>query len=354
MSAIPVVAGTLENLAPPVHEPPPLAAVAVPKISVVIATRGRPELLRRCLAAVLAQRIDPEAYEVVVVDDGPDDETRIVVEALAPSTGVPRLRYLVPRKGHGPAVARNVGWRAAYGDLIAFTDDDTIPDPDWLACGARALEGGQVAVAGRIRVPPLSEPGKRPTDHELMTRGLESAEFATANAFVRRTALQRIEGFDERFQRAWREDSDLQFRLERDVGPVGHCEEAVVEHPVRPEPWGVCLRQQRNTYFEPLLYKKHPERYRERIRPSPPWNYYYIVGLSIAALVLWLYGVHGSALIASLLAGALILHLTARRLRRTSRSLEHVSEMLVTSAIIPFLSVYWRIRGALRFRVWFL
>jgi glycosyltransferase involved in cell wall biosynthesis len=354
MSAIPTITGTVEQSLAPVLEPRPLAAVAVPRISVVIATRGRPELLRRCLAAVLAQSIEPQAYEVVVVDDGPDETTRLAVEAFAPAAGVPRLRYIVPKRGHGPAVARNAGWRAAFGDLIAFTDDDTIPTPDWLANGERALRGGQVAVAGRIRVPPMSAAGKRPTDHELMTRGLESAEFATANAFVLRSALRRIDGFDERFARAWREDSDLQFRLERDVGPVGRCPEAVVEHPVRPEPWGVCLKQQRNTYFEPLLYKKHPRLYRERIRPTPPWNYYYIVGLSLTALILWLCEIPASAMIALLLAALLVLQLTLRRLRHTSLSPDHVLEMLVTSTIIPFLSVYWRIRGALRFRVWFL
>jgi glycosyltransferase involved in cell wall biosynthesis len=354
MSAIPALTDVLGNRASPLSSPRPVAAAAVPRISVVIATRGRPELLRRCLSALLGQDIEAQAYEVVVVDDGPSEETRLVVENLAPAAGVPRLRYLVPKYGHGPAVARNAGWRAAYGDLIAFTDDDTIPEPNWLAEGAGALEAGQVAVAGRIRVPPLAGPGELPTDHELMTRGLESVAFATANAFVRRAALQAIGGFDECFERAWREDSDLQFRLERDVGPVGRCPEAVVAHPVRPEPWGVCLRQQRNTYFEPLLYKKHPRLYRERIRRSPPWNYYYIVGLSLAALVLRIAGVTGSALIALLLAVLLILQLTVRRLRHTSRSPAHVLEMLVTSAIIPFLSVYWRIRGALKFRVWYL
>jgi glycosyltransferase involved in cell wall biosynthesis len=321
---------------------------------VVIATYRRPDLLRRCLAAVLAQDIEREDYEVLVVDDGHSDETRIAVEALTPAEGAPALRYLRPGKGRGPAVARNCGWRAAYGTLIAFTDDDTIPDRHWLARGERALGPEQVAVTGRVRVPPVESDGQRPTDHELMTRGLESAEFATANAFVRRTALQRVQGFDEQFRRAWREDSDLQFRLMRDAGPVGHCDDAVVLHPVRPEPWGVSLRQQRNVFFDALLYRKHPRLYRERIRAAPPWNYYFIVVLTLAAILLAILHVPGSAVTSALLAVGLVVQLTLRRLHGTARTGSHILEMLVTSALIPFLSVYWRIRGALHFRVWFL
>jgi glycosyltransferase involved in cell wall biosynthesis len=320
-----------------------------PRISVVIPTFRRPDLLARCLASVLGQRFDPRAYEVIVVDDGHDEATRALVESLRPADGAPALRYLRPAHGRGPAVARNAGWRAARATLIAFTDDDTIPDAAWLAEGEREL-GSRVAVCGRVVVPPLQEP---PTDHELMTRGLASAEFVTANAFVRRDALEQVGGFDERFRRAWREDSDLQFRLAR-LGEVARIERATVLHPVRPERWGVCLRQQRNTFFDALLYKKHPRLYRERIRRVPPWNYYLIVGAVMAAPLMGAAGRPIAAAACLSLALALVLQLAARRLRRTSHAPSHVAEMLVTSAMIPFLSVYWRLRGSWAFRVLFL
>lgn len=319
------------------------------RISVVIPTCRRPELLARCLSAVLGQQIDRDAYEVIVVDDGHDDETRAVVDAMSPEGGAPALRYLRPAQGRGPAVARNAGWRAARAALVAFTDDDTIPDRHWLAEGEAAI-GERVALCGRIVVPPLADP---PTDHELMTRGLESAEFVTANAFVRRDALERVGGFDERFARAWREDSDLQFRLAA-LGEVARADVATVQHPVRRERWGVCLRQQRNAFFDALLYKKHPRLYRERIRRVPPWDYYLIVVLVLSAPVLALAGERGRAAAAIAAALLLIGRLALKRLRRTARTPEHVAEMLVTSALIPFLSVYWRLRGALRFRVLFL
>ena len=327
------------------------------RISVVIPTCKRPDLLCRCLAAVFAQSLDRCAYEVIVVDDGHTADAQAVVDSFRMRPDGPVLRLVRPRRGRGPAVARNAGWRAAYGKIIAFTDDDAVPDRDWLANGERALVPGLVALCGRVSVPPASRGAardSRPTDHELTTRGLEAAEFATANAFVRRSALLTVGGFDERFQRAWREDSDLQFRLMRDAGPVGRSAEAVVQHPVRREPWGVCLRQQKNVYFDALLYKKHPRLYRERILPSPPWNHYGIVGLTLAAIPLWAVDIGGSAVVSLALAGIGVGRLAARRLRHTSHAPEHVAEMVLTSALIPFLSVYWRLRGAIHFRVLFL
>lgn len=330
--------------------------MTTPCVSVVIPTYHRPVLLSRCLRAVLGQRCSRrglESVEVIVVDDGHDDATRDTVAALqgeVPARMV--LRYLRPETGRGPAAARNAGWRAAQAPLVAFTDDDTIPEPGWLSAGVAAMVASPSwnAAAGAVRVPPSTMP---PTDHERMTRGLEAAEFVTANAFVRTGALRAVQGFDERFLRAWREDADLQFRL-LPLGPMGRVNDAVVIHPVREERWGVCLRQQRNTFFDALLYKKHPTLYRERIRPVPPWDYYVIVVFTVA--LPWLLAIRAWAAAAA--CGAVVLGLmlgfAVRRLRGTSRTASHVAEMLLTSALIPFLSVYWRLRGAWRFKVVFL
>lgn len=328
---------------------------ALPLVSVVVPTYRRPALLRRCVEALLRQGLAPGQSEILVVDDGHDEATLEAVQALAGEFPTADLHYLRPATGRGPAVARNCGWRAARAPLVAFTDDDTIPAPDWLAAGLKVMaQRPWVACGGRVVVPPLSkEPGAAPTDHERMTQGLATAQFVTANAFVRRDALERVGGFDERFLRAWREDSDLQFRLQRDAGEVGRCEAAVVVHPVRAEPWGVSLRQQRNVFFDALLYREHPQRYRAEIRRRPPWNYHAIVLLSAGALLLALAG-RGAAAAACLALALLLVGLFAmRRLRGTSQSPAHVLEMLATSALIPFLSLYWRLRGAWHFRVWF-
>lgn len=332
----------------------PAGGGGTPRVSVVIPTCGRPELLGRCLFALAAQTLPRSEFEIIVVDDGHSALTQRLVATIAAESRGLALRCVRPERGRGPAVARNAGWRVARGELIAFTDDDTVPQPGWLAAGETALRaGGWSALAGRVEVPRPPDADAAPTDHELMTRGLEQGSFVTANAFVWRRALQRLGGFDERFARAWREDSDLEYRLLDQIGPVGRVEEAVVLHPVRPERWGVSLRQQKNAFYEALLYRKHPGRYRSAPDGAPPWGHYGIVALTLAAVALGLAGIPGSAAVALLLALVLTGRFAWRRLRGTSRRAGHVLEMLATSPLIPFLSVYWRLRGAWRWRVLF-
>ncbi|MEO7001913.1 MAG: glycosyltransferase family 2 protein [Ktedonobacterales bacterium] len=72
---------------------------------------------------------------------------------------------------------------------------------------------------------------------------LAHAEFVTANCFYRRDALAEVGGFDECFEVAWREDSDLNFRLLQLGVRLIHVDTAVVTHPVRPAQWGISLLQ---------------------------------------------------------------------------------------------------------------
>lgn len=99
-------------------------------ISVVVPTYKRPDLLERCLTALLAQTLARDAYEIIVCDDGPSAEAKAVVDAArVRSGGQPRIEYHPITATQGPAGARNVGWRAARAAVIAFTDDDTVPEP---------------------------------------------------------------------------------------------------------------------------------------------------------------------------------------------------------------------------------
>ncbi|HSQ03393.1 MAG TPA: glycosyltransferase family A protein, partial [Burkholderiales bacterium] len=311
---------------------------------------GRTRLLRRCLNALLRQSLPVDRYEIIVVDDGPAEATRHVVEMFGAQPGAPRIRYVVPAAGkRGPAAARNAGWQAAAAPLIAFTDDDTIPARDWLVTGLAGLHEWAAAAAGRVKVP-LPE---QPSDWQLSSAGLDGAEFVTANCFVRRAALVTVGGFDESFRRPWREDSDLYFSLLNKGYRVVSVPTSVVVHPVRSAPWGVSLRVQRNMFFDALLYKKHPHLYRAKISQAPPVLYYAVVGALAIALGSAATGHAGITLLAS---GAWLgwtLWFAAQRLRGTRRDMSHVIEMLVTSAAIPPLAVFWRVAGAFRFRVLF-
>ncbi|HDR9364396.1 TPA: glycosyltransferase, partial [Burkholderia multivorans] len=278
---------------------------------------------------------------------------RPVVDACrARMTDVPAIRYLSAPDTQGPAGARNVGWRSARGALIAFTDDDTIPDPTWLRHGAAALlaEPSAAAAAGRIEVPLRP----RPTDYERDAAGLAHAEFATANCFVRRAALERVGGFDERFTRAWREDADLMFALREHAGPIVEVEDARIVHPVRPARWGASIGQQSKVYFDALLYKKHRTTYRRHIRPVPPWHYYGAVFAALAAIVCFVARWNAAGAVFAGIWAAITAWFCCKRLRGTALTPSHVAEMIVTSIAIPPVSLYWRIRGALHFRVFFL
>lgn len=203
-------------------------------------------------------------------------------------------------------------------------------------------------MSGRIVVPLSGEP----TDYDRDTAGLEGAEFVTANCFCRRDVLQTVGGFDERFAAAWREDSDLQFALIRSGRRIVRAERAVVVHPVRPAAWGVSLTQQRKSLFDALLYKKHPRLYRKRIRARPPVNYYAMV--SLIALAIVAAELHHTRAVVAAACGWIVLYAHfAMRLRGTSHAPCHVAEMIVTSVLIPPLSVYWRLYGAWKFRVLF-
>lgn len=340
----------LASAATAVMSPPPMSTGHI-LVSVVIPTLNRPDLLRNCLRSLMAQTMDPLTFEVIVVADGPSQATEEVVGELWNTIPGSTLRYLESPVQRGPAAARNLGWKSAQGSIIAFTDDDCIAQPTWFEEGWTALiDSGHSGLWGRIVVPIPP----RPTDHEWNTKQLERSPGATANCFYRKAALEAVRGFDERFTAAWREDSDLQFMLLEHGHRMTYEPRTIVFHPARPVSWGISLRQQRNNLYNALLYKKHPKLYRTLLQRQPPWRYY----LTVAALILtawstviqWTPGIwFGLAMWLGMTAWFCV-----QRLRVTSRRPGHVLEMVVTSALIPPLAVFWRLLGAWRFRVAFL
>lgn len=299
-----------------------------------------------CLDALNKQSVPAHDFEVIVVNDGPSEE---IIEELDRRSENYSFRLVVrcTAEKKGPAAARNLGWLMASAQLVAFTDDDCLPQADWLKGFLDRHQARElVAYSGKTVVPLYAEP----TDFALNTARLSEADFITANCACTKAALFKTGGFDEQFSMAWREDSDLEFKLMLANVPIYRNEQAVVVHPVREAAWGISLKEQRKGIFDVLLFKKYPRLYRQKIQRSPLWNYYVIVLLCILGLLTALGGHSRLSVIIIFVMLVLIIGFALKRLQRTSRSGSHVAEMLITSVFIPFLSVYYRIYGSIRYR----
>jgi glycosyltransferase involved in cell wall biosynthesis len=323
------------------------------KVSVVIPTYRRPHLLVKTIRALLDQEFPADEYEIIVVTDGPDEKTLNAVELLREISGGTEIICLSLNNKRGPAAARNKGWRKSNGVLVIFTDDDCLPMSTFVSAywdAFKYYKSDRIAFTGTLIVPVSAHP----TDYELNTAKLETAEFVTANCALTKTALTAVTGFDESFTMAWREDSDLQFKLFREYIPIYRIHLAIVIHPVRKAEWGVSLKEQKKGMYDVLLYKKYPDLFRKRIMSRPSWDYYLMITLILAAVT-------GSFILLPVITVPCIfvwLMLTTRfiykRLKGTSHSFNHVSEMIFTSMFIPFLSVFWKMYGAFRFKTWYL
>lgn len=172
------------------------ASASEPRISVVVPTYGRPHLLARLVAALEAQSLPYDDFELLVVDNGSTDDTTAVLEALAAATPV-HLRPLRIEANRGPAGARNLGWRMAKAPLVAFTDDDCVPSPDWLRWGAANLDADERigVVQGATRKPPGEHAYTRWTSYREVLE--PSPWFEGCNLFFRKEALEATGGFDE-------------------------------------------------------------------------------------------------------------------------------------------------------------
>lgn len=187
-------------------------------LSVVVPTRDRPAMLMTCVAA-LRDELDA-GDEIVVVDSASSDPA--AVADIATAAGARLVRSAVA----GASRARNLGWRAARHDLVAFVDDDVRVWPGWVAAMAAAFVDDTIQfVTGGVVVPDEQRDAERPvavtsrTERTPLHPGVDGDLGASANLAVRRTALDAVGGFDETLGpgtwAASAEDLDLFDRLFR-------------------------------------------------------------------------------------------------------------------------------------------
>jgi GT2 family glycosyltransferase len=205
-----------------------------PRFSVIVPTYRRPDSLQRCLSALTEQTLPREEFEVLIVDDGSAEPPRSLIARHAAMIDV----RLIEAKHGGPAAARNGGAAAACGQYLVFTDDDCIPDPNWLSALASTVDANPGRAVGGAVINALRD-GLCSTASQLLIDFLYEYYnvdanggrfFITANlAFPARQFLA-AGGFDVTFPLAAAEDRDMCDRWLELGHEIVYCEGAVVRH----------------------------------------------------------------------------------------------------------------------------
>jgi GT2 family glycosyltransferase len=203
-----------------------------PFCSIVVATHRRPQQLLACLEALSRLDYPHDRFEVIVVDDGGGAPLE---HSLAPLRNRLELTLIVQRRA-GAAAARNRGVAQSRGELLAFTDDDCVPDPGWLAAlASRHIRDPDRALGGRtvngLAVNPYSVISDLvvAVGYDQNNRSPDAARFfASNNLAVPAEGFGAVGGFDPRFMTS--EDRDLCDRWLVEGWKMSSVPEAVVSH----------------------------------------------------------------------------------------------------------------------------
>ncbi len=228
--------------------------MATPFVTVIIPVRDDPRLTQ-CLAALAAQTYPVDSLEVLVVDNGsvePPDEARRVL---------PQARMITEEKP-GSYAARNAALAEARGDILAFTDADCLPCPDWLTRGVEAVTSVEKdrVVGGRIELTYERPCQKSIAEVHEAVFGFRQREYvelghyaATANMLTRRRVFDRVGPFNantlsggdrEWGRRAFAAGMELRY-----------TPDAVVRHPARATVGELLAKRRRVTLGQCALAK---------------------------------------------------------------------------------------------------
>lgn len=187
--------------------------IRVPEISAVICTRDRSAYLANCLRGLEQQSLASSRFEVIVIDNGSKDDTAAVSAEFTDRNA--NFHYHVEPRG-GLSIARNTGLRMSRAAIVAYTDDDAVPDSSWLErycerfrqCPAEVgIIGGDVVPVWEAPRPawlveellrPLSAGLRWSTEARILRPGEWLIE---VNSAYRKAALVRAGGFPEQLGR---------------------------------------------------------------------------------------------------------------------------------------------------------
>ncbi|MGH7411486.1 MAG: glycosyltransferase, partial [Candidatus Methylomirabilis sp.] len=228
-----------------------------PRISVVVCSYNGARTIRDCFEGLL--RLEYPDFEVIVVNDGSSDRTESIVREYG--------FKVISTENHGLGSARNMGLRAATGEIVAYIDDDAYPDPHWLTYLAATFMSTQHAGVGGPNIPPAGDgsvaecvanaPGG-PIHVLLSDRVAE--HIPGCNSAFRKACLEEIGGFDPQFRSAG-DDVDVCWRLQERGWSLGFSHAATVWHRRRNSIREFLKQQWGYGKAEALLERKWPEKY---------------------------------------------------------------------------------------------
>lgn len=210
------------------------------------------------LLDALARQCWSKPWEVVVADNGSTDDSRAVVQKY--QQFLPELRLLDAAGRRGAAHARNVGARAARGEMLAFCDADDVVAPGWLAAISEAI-ADHGFVASRLDFEKLNQSSVQKSRINTQHRGLQHTRpgflpHASASGLgIKRTIHEAVGGFDEAL--AFLEDTDYCWRVQLAGTALHYASEAVVHYRFRNTLRGIYSQAFHYGEYDVLLYTRY-------------------------------------------------------------------------------------------------
>ncbi|MCY0897458.1 MAG: glycosyltransferase family A protein [Firmicutes bacterium] len=295
-------------------------------VSVVIPVFNQADLVGATVQAVLNGRVQPA--EVIIVNDGSQDDPHRALRVIQETAPVPVKVMDIPHGG--PGRARDAGWRAAQGEIIAFTDADALPHPEWLFYGLSGFSAPEVgAVEGKVVSSGV------PTVFTHQVHNEFGGQFMTANMLYRRAVIEEVGGFKSRY----REDSDLAFSVIERGYEIRFVPEAVVYHPPRRESWTFYFKKANRKRYEALLFRRHPQvaaRYIPRFQPT---ELLILGGELLCLLTIWL-GAWSATAGLALLAVGLPKRIAAWLNGRVYSGRDYLLVWILTLVLVPVEAYY--------------
>lgn len=241
-----------------------------PVISVIIVTYNRLGQLQECLNALKNQTLDKDKYDVIVVDDGSSDGTKEYLQELN-WEDKPRYRYFL-EEHQGLVGARNFGAAKSSAKYISFTDDDCIPEPQWLEKVLQTFALSEnVAVVGAVTRPvfrnklfkPINVFTQMPVEQNDPQISYVKGEtgliglrpFSGCNLHINREIFNRLGKFNVEIQPS--EDIDFMYRYLNSGGVAANRMDMRVDHYERDDNKSMFRRWSSFGKNDPSMVRKY-------------------------------------------------------------------------------------------------